>query len=59
MLNDVVTYMKIALVIACAAAAYALITLSTNGNTCDILASRASFEPFGKPLLQFLTLCWL
>ena len=57
MLNDVVTYMKIALVVVFAFFAYVFITQALNEATCASM-ERVNSPIVGKELIQFLALCW-
>ena len=57
MLNDVVTYMKIALVVVFAFFAYVFITQALNEVTCASM-ERVNSPIVGKELIQFLALCW-
>ena len=57
MLSDIMTYMKIALVIVFAFFMYAFITQALNEATCASLAA-PGYQASGKGLMRFLSLCW-
>ena len=57
MVNDILTYMKIALVIVFGFFAYVFITQALNDATCASM-ERVSSPIIGKELIQFLALCW-
>ena len=57
MINDIVAYMKIALVVLFAFFVYAFITQALNEATCASM-ERVNSSIAGKELIQFLALCW-
>lgn len=57
MVNDIVVYMKIALVIVVAFFMYVFITHGLNEAICTSLANPGS-QIAGKGVMRFLALCW-
>ena len=57
MVNDILAYMKIAMVIVFGFFAYVFITQALNEATC-VSMERVNSPIIGKELIQFLALCW-